>query len=284
MTGPHDAQLLDVQSPRATLTRIPARISPPLADAITAMIFYGAAIVPLCSPASIPHLFRGLGSPATVGDLLIGAMIEAGLLMSQAMLVDIATRISFRPPWWFVGCVAFLVFVGSPAAALLFNAASHAGWLLLLPLLLSAAQRLSLLWRMPARPRVEKIAARALIGNRCITGAAVVVFVVALSIASASFYEQYHDLRSPLSLVFAMCATHFAIAAFDGWRVQGQRFAANPTVLFRFDLLDINYTEPVFTLPNAADPSSAADGEHHRNDPPAITPRRRPKRKKRGTW
>jgi hypothetical protein len=234
---------LDPQVRQGAVARGVGNFSAAVADATTALIFYAAAIVPLLPPPGVPSIVRRLGSVETADDLLAGAAIEAGLLMSQAMLVDIATRISFRPPWWLVALIAVLFLIGTPGAAMLVNAASSAGWVVLLPLLLSVAQRLSVLWRMPAQPPLPKIAARALIGNRCLTGFVVVVLVVALSIASTSFYEQYHNLRSPLSLVFALAATHFAIAAFDGWRAQSRRFAEQPSVLFRFDLLGIGEVE-----------------------------------------
>jgi len=40
-------------------------------------------------------------------------------------------------------------------------------------------------------------------------------------------------------------AIYFAVAAYDDWRVRGRRFAERPTVLFRFDPMNIEYLEPL---------------------------------------
>jgi len=88
---------------------------------------------------------------------------------------------------------------------------------------------------MPDRPRIEKIAARAQIGNRLTTGLALAALVTIAMLFGVN--DAWVALTAG--------AIYFAVAAFDGWRVRGRKFAERPTVLFRFDPLGVKYLEPV---------------------------------------
>lgn len=100
------------------------------------------------------------------------------------------------------------------------------------------------LWYMPRYSRTEKIAARALIANRMLTALVLLAILTALMIAGVAF-SQDHDFFNGAWTFLTAGALYFGIAAFDGWRVRGRRFAERPAVLFRYDMIHIEYLEPV---------------------------------------
>jgi hypothetical protein len=120
------------------------------------------------------------------------------------------------------------------------------GSLVFVPLLVSLAERGTVLWTMPTRSRVEKIAARALIANRITTGLALFALITLTMVASfMTVLADYSELLSGAWVLLGAGAVYFAVAAFDDWRVRGQRFAEKPRVLFGFDPMHIDYLEPV---------------------------------------
>lgn len=170
-------------------------------------------------------------------ELVFALIIEGGFLLLQGMLVDIATSLRKRPPLWLIVVImaGLLVATAGPTAALV-KLAWDRGLLVFIPFLISLAERAYLLWTMPTRTPIEKIAARALISNRIITA----VLLIAVLIAARIHHGQ--DFIRP---ILAAGAVYFAIAAFDGLRVRGKRFAAKPRVLFRYEPIEIKDLSPL---------------------------------------
>ena len=164
--------------------------------------------------------------------------------MMQGTLVDIATRVRKRPPWWAVLLIAGGVLLFSNEAHAVLRMAWEQGMVVFIPLLFSLADRVAILWVIPRRPVVEKIAARALISNRMVTGLASVA-VLALSFVAGMIFTRTFDFMTGSWMFLSLGAIYFAIAAIDDWRVRGRRFAEHPSVLFRYDILGIEYLEPV---------------------------------------
>ena len=191
-----------------------------IADAVMALLFVLAAFRP----------FHGLDG------LVFVLLVEGGFLLMQGTLIDIATRLKKRPPVWAVVLIAggVLLFTGDYGLQVL-RMAWEQGMAVFVPLLVSLAQRARVLWIMPDRTRIQKIAARALVANRITTGLILLGAVTAAMIAS---------LDQP-AVVYGAGAIYFAVASFDGWRVRGARFAEKPSVLFRYDPIHIEYLEPL---------------------------------------
>lgn len=200
------------------------RFAFPVPDAMLALLYALAAFGDV-----LPH--------EMTEALAFGILIEGGFLLMQATLVDIATRLKKRPPFWLIPIMvgAILLFMGGSAWEVL-KMAWDRGMAFFLPLLLSLLERGYILWQMPVRTRVQKIAARALIGNRIVTGIALCVLTLVASIALDSVGEW---------LVFSASALYFGIAAYDDARVRRPKFAERPRVLFRYDVLHIEYLEPL---------------------------------------
>lgn len=176
--------------------------------------------------------------------LAFGLMVEGGFLMMQGTLVDIATRLKKRPPVWLIVIIVAGVVLLSGEALTLLQMAWSGGMVVFLPLLVSVAQRGSSLWHMPDKSRNEKIAARALIANRITTGLVLFGLLTVAAVAGTMFHD-YFDLLTGRPMILGAGALYFAVAAFDAWRVRGQKFAEKPTVLFRFDPLHITYLDPL---------------------------------------
>ncbi len=164
--------------------------------------------------------------------------------MAQGTLIDIATRLKKRPPVWAAVLIVIGVMLFSQYSFGVIRLAWEHGSVMFVPLLISIAERGTVLWRMPGRPRIEKIAARALVANRIATGLGLLGLTAAGLIAGTMFPRLY-DITAGESFPLFAGALYFAIAAFDEWRVRGRRFAERPRVLFGFDAIGIDYLEPV---------------------------------------
>lgn len=202
------------------------RVVSPVPDALLAVIFMLAAL---------PFF-------ADRHELVFGLIAEGGFLMMQGTLVDIATRLKKRPPVWAIAIIVIGVALFSREAMDVLRAAWSRGMVVFIPLLFSLGERATVLWRLPTRPRIEKIAARALISNRITTGLVLFALLTLSMVIGVIFLDAFDALNSP-SVFFGAGALYFAVAAFDDWRVRGRKFAENPTVLFRFDPLGITYLE-----------------------------------------
>ncbi|HEX6086547.1 MAG TPA: hypothetical protein VF266_18605 [Thermoanaerobaculia bacterium] len=218
------------------------RFAFPVPDALLALIFALAALVDFLPDAALAHIPHALLQGRE--ELVWVLMVEGGFLMMQGTLVDIATRLKKRPPVWLIVLIVggVLLFGGGHAWDVL-KIAWQRGLVVFIPLLLSLGERGYLLWQMPVRTRVQKIAARALISNRIITGLALLaVFVVMLIVSMSTGHTSATDAMWP---VLAAGALYFAIAAYDDYRVRQKKFADAPRVLFRYDVLGIDYLAPL---------------------------------------
>lgn len=217
-----------MDSSRLHLLQKGGRFAFPLPDAAMALLYALAA-------CRVP-LFGG-------HDELVFALIaEGAFLMMQGTLVDIATRLKKRPPVWAIAIIVIAVVLFSREPMELLRAAWSRGMIVFIPLLLSLAERGTVLWRMPGRTRIEKIAARALIANRITTGLVLFALLTLAMVVGVMFLDAFDALNDP-SLFFGAGAIYFAVAAFDAWRVRGRRFAESPRVLFRFDPIGVTYLE-----------------------------------------
>lgn len=216
--------------PRFVLWPGAARAAHSLPDAILAALFALAAAVELL-PENV--LSRSIWEGRN--ELYFAMYVEAGFLILQVALVDLATRLDKQLPAGTIIAVvvALTLFLGLPLEVL--RAAWSMGTYVFVSLLLSLLERGAILRRMPERPRIEKMAARALISNRIVTALTLLgSFVAAIVIVVALTPYEWPDASWP---PLAAGALYFAIAAFDDWRVRGRRFAENPRVLFGYEVL-----------------------------------------------
>jgi hypothetical protein len=215
-----------------------ARVTHSLPDAILAALFALAAAAELLPRSVVSHsILQGRA------DLYFVLYVEAGFLVLQAVLVDTATRLNKQLPTGaiLVIVIALTLFLGLPLEVL--RAAWSMGVYAFVSMLFSLVERGAILRRMPERPRIEKIAARALISNRIVTALTFLgSFVAAILIVVVLTPSEWPDESWP---PLAAGAIYFAIAAFDDWRVRGRRFAENPRVLFGCEVLRIRQVDPL---------------------------------------
>ena len=225
-------------SPIYKLSPSAARVTHSLPDLILAALFALAAAAELLPQNAISHSIL-----QSRNDLYFAMYVEAGFLILQVALVDTATRLNRQLPTGAIIAIviALTFFLGLPLEVL--RAAWSMGIYVFVSMLLSLIERGAILRRMPERPRIEKIAARALISNRIITaltflGSLVTAIIIVVALTP---YEWPDESWPPL----AAGAIYFAIAAFDDWRVRGRRFAENPRVLFGYEVLRIRQLDPL---------------------------------------
>lgn len=211
-----------------------------LPDALMALLFAAAALLELFPSVALPPYLGEMRD-----ELFFVLLVEGGFLLAQGTLVDIATRLKKRPPIWAAALIVVGVVLFSDHTLDVLKMAWQRGSLVFVPLLVSVAERGTVLWRMPGRPQIEKIAARALIANRIITGLGLLGLVTVIMVVGVAFPNVYEYSAIGQAVTMFAGALYFAIAAFDDWRVRGRKFAEKPRVLFRYDAMGIKYLEPV---------------------------------------
>lgn len=214
----------------------------PIPDALMALVFAAATAIDFLPNGVLGWLPTHL--LAARHELMFPLLVEGGFLMMQASLTDVATRLKKRPPVWAIALIAGGILIFSEHAMSVLKMAWAQGSAVFIPLLLSLAQRATVLWHMPTRSRIEKIAARALIANRITTGLGLFGLVTLGMLAGVVFGGTFEFGHRPWLFLIAG-AIYFAVAAYDDWRVRGARFAEKPRVLFGFDPMGIGYLEPV---------------------------------------
>ena len=215
-----------------------ARAAHSLPDAILAALFALAAAAELLPENVLPHAIR-----ESRNELYFAMYVEAGFLILQVALVDLATRLDKQLPADTIIAivVGLTLFLGLPLEVL--RAAWAMGIYVFASLLFSLVERGAILRRMPERPPIEKMAARALISNRIVIALTLLgSFFAAAVIVVALTPREWPDESWPQ---LAAGAVYFAIAAFDDWRVRGRRFAENPRVLFGYEVLRLRELNPV---------------------------------------
>jgi hypothetical protein len=238
--------MTEAELPVARVRMLPfgRRYAFPLPDVLMALIFVAAAALDFLTPeqlASVPSGFL-----AARDELIFVMIVEGGFLMMQATLVDIATRLKKRPPVWVVAIIVAVVALFSMNTLDVLKMAWERGSLVFVPLLVSLAERGTVLWTMPTRSRIEKIAARALVANRITTGLVLFALITLMMVVSLmTVFMDHYDTLNGAWVLLAPGAFYFAVAAFDDWRVRGRRFAEKPSVLFGFDPIHIEYLVPV---------------------------------------
>ncbi|HYC91748.1 MAG TPA: hypothetical protein VEO54_21190 [Thermoanaerobaculia bacterium] len=224
--------------------RLPVRLSPgasrvahSLPDGILAVLFALAATAEVFPNVVSQVILEGRN------ELYFSMYVEAGFLILQLALVDMGTRLDKQLPTGAIIAivVALILFLGLPMAVL--RAAWAMGLYVFMSMLLSLIERGAILRRLPERPRIEKIAARALISNRIVAALTLLgSFVAAIVIVVALTPREWPDESWP---PLAAGAVYFAIAAFDDWRVRGRRFAERPRALFGYEVLRIRQLDPL---------------------------------------
>lgn len=219
------------------------RFAFPIPDALMAVVFAAAALLDFLTPEQLAA-FPPFLLEARL-ELIFALVVEGGFLMMQGTLVDIATRLKKRPPVWLIPIIVGGVALLSGHSLTVLQMAWERGSIVFIPLLLSLAERGAVLWNMPDRSRIQKIAERALIANRITTGLGLFGLVTVAMVIGVIFTDQYDTFTTGAWPPLLAGAIYFGVAAYDDWRVRGRKFAERPRVLFRFDPIHIEYLEPV---------------------------------------
>ena len=232
-------EAIDPNVARARLLRTGGRFAFPVPDALMAVLLALAALTDFLSPEQLSRWPMGFLEARQ--ELVFALIVEGGFLLMQGTLVDIATRLKKRPPVWAIALIVVGVVLFNREALDVLRMAWARGAIVFLPLLVSLAQRATILWHMPNRSHIEKIAARALVSNRITTGLALAGLVTVAMLLGAIWPDTFPPIGNWQPL--AAGAVYFAVAAYDDARVRGRKFAENPRVLFGWDPLGIKYLE-----------------------------------------
>ncbi len=163
--------------------------------------------------------------------IYVALVAEGASLMFFCTLVDIASRVKKRPPWWAIVLIVGGVFLMYPEMIEMLVMVFEFGIWIFLPLAWSLFERIRELWSLPGAPDAEKVRRRTLTFDRLwvglhIMGASAVLAVV-LVLASE---EGMGALANPI-LPIGVALLFYGVAAFNAWRVHQPAFARKPTSL-----------------------------------------------------
>ena len=176
--------------------------------------------------------------------LWVTVVVEAIFLWPQISLVDIATRVRKRPPWWAIPPIVLGVMLFAPGASSMLPLLLDPAGMFFLPAAFSLWQRAQMLWTLPGQPVLVRERARAIMGGRMNIALAVAgpVFLVELGL---SMYRVATSSTAGTSLlqdgitVYFVAAVYFLLAAFDHWRVGGASFARKPRPILWWDYVGV---------------------------------------------
>ncbi len=171
---------------------------------------------------------------------------EGASLMFFCTLVDIASRVDWRPPWWLVVIIVVGVLLMHPGLIEVLKIAFEAGIWIFLPIAWSYFERIRELWTLPGAAKEEKIRRRTLTFDRLWVGICIGAVAIPCAICLAWLSEEgigalFHPFM-PLSIGLAF----YGVAAFNAWRVHQSAFAKRPTSLVPWlDRGDGSYLAPL---------------------------------------
>ncbi len=166
--------------------------------------------------------------PAIIGFALA---VEGVSLMFFCTLVDIASRVQMRPPWWVGVLIVGGVLLMYPDLITVLKAAFVEGMWVFLPLLWSLVERIRELWTLPGASKQEKIRRRTLTFDRLWVGFTLVLAATACAIVVVFLHEDgLVALLNPIMPV-TVALVYYALAAVNAWRVHQPAFTKRPTSL-----------------------------------------------------
>ena len=178
-------------------------------------------------------LLGNLGGLLAPDPVMVYAVLgaEGASLMFFCTLVDIASRLQKRPPWWLAILIVGGVLLLYPELVNVLAAAFAEGWWIFLPLAWSLVERIRELWTLPGASKEEKIRRRTLTFDRLwvglLLGGAALVCGLAVALTSEAGVAALAHPALPVGVGLVFYAT----AAVNAWRVHQPRFTKRPTSL-----------------------------------------------------
>jgi hypothetical protein len=173
-------------------------------------------------------------------------MAEGASLMFFCTMVDIASRVQKRPPWWLVILIVGGVLLMYPEVIHVLRMAFDAGMWVFLPLAWSLLERVRELWSLPGASKNEKIRRRTLTFDRLWVGILIMGATVFCALGLVLFTEQGIEALGEPMLPVIVALVFYGVAAFNAWRVHQAAFAERPTSLVPWlDRGDSTYLSPL---------------------------------------
>ena len=157
-----------------------------------------------------------------------------GLADVLLTLVDIASRVQRRPPWWLVILIVAGVLLMYPDVINVLRMAFDAGMWVFLPLAWSLFERIRELWTLPGASKEEKIRRRTLTFDRLWVGILIIGAAVLWTIGAVLLSEEgIGALAQPIVPVTVALAFYGIAAGTRGGPSAGLREAADHLVVAR---------------------------------------------------
>jgi hypothetical protein len=178
--------------------------------------------------------------------IFLALAVEGASLMFFCTLIDVATRVRRRPPWWAIVAIVGFVFLMYPDLIDVLRLAWDAGLWVFLPLAWSLFERIRELWSLPGAPDAEKIRRRTLTFDRLWVGLVILAVAVACTLGIMLASENGSDAFGSPLLPVTVALAFYGAAAYNAWRVHRPAFAIKPTSLVPWlDRGDGTYLTPL---------------------------------------
>jgi hypothetical protein len=178
--------------------------------------------------------------------IYVALVAEGASLMFFCTLVDIATRVRKRPPWWVIVLIVGGVFLMYPEMIDMLVMVFEFGLWIFLPLAWSLFERIRELWSLPGAPDAEKIRRRTLTFDRLWVGIVIVGATVLVAIGLVLASEEGMGVLAEPVLPIIVALAFYGVAAFNAWRVHQPAFTRKPTSLVPWlDRGDGTYLSPL---------------------------------------
>jgi len=164
--------------------------------------------------------------------LFIVAVLEGGMLMASATLMDLASRLK-RPPvgWVAVVLVLGLLLTNPHIFTLLYATWIEGGLWIFVFFAWSIIERFSAMWTLPKAEPIEKIRRRTLTFDRLYVGLAMGLAFVAVWLLNVWQNDGSAQIDFGERALPWLVLVYFLIASINVWRVHQPQFATRPRSL-----------------------------------------------------
>jgi hypothetical protein len=156
---------------------------------------------------------------------------EGASLMFFCTLVDIASRVKRRPPWWLMVLIVAGVLLMYPDLIGVLKMAFAAGMWVFLPLVWSLLERIRELWSLPTATKEERIRRRTLTFDRLWVGIVIAAAAVLGAVGLVFLSEEGIGILAEPIVPATVALAFYGVAAFNAWRVHQPAFAERPRSL-----------------------------------------------------
>lgn len=163
--------------------------------------------------------------------MLMIALFEGTMWLGSCTLVDVATRLSKPPSWWWSPIVALLALLAFPQILMAVPLIGELGFWVLAPFVWSLIERIGEIWTLPRAARLMRMRRRVLTFDRLYIGLVLGAIALVASGLNAWMNDGSMQIDWEEALLPWLFLGYFAAAGINHWRVHRAGFTLQPRSL-----------------------------------------------------